>query len=453
MQTLPGAIIKVLSPFRPMFDKRTWTKGKELLNGTILSTGKRTVTTALRVMGHQADGNYAKYHHVLNRAKWSAREGSERLLKLLLNQLDKADGPLVFGIDETIERRWGPRIKARGIYRDPVRSSRSHFVKTSGLRWVSLMWLTEIPWAERIWALPFLTVLAPSERYYEKQKRAAKSVLDWARQMVYQLRRWLPKRQLILVADSNYAAIDFLHACQRIRNPVRVITRLRLDAALYTPVPTRKSGTRGRNRKKGVRLPTPQDFLDDPRTRWSRITVNWYGGQQRTIEIASGFGLWYHAGKPAVAIRWVLIRDPLDHFEPQALLATDRTLNARQIVEWFVQRWPLEVTFEEARFHLGVESQRQWSDLAIARTTPILLGLFSWITLAADALLAHGSVSVRQAAWYTKQLPTFSDALAWVRKTLWLAQVDDALSPYDAEQILALHPLFERLMETVCYAT
>lgn len=453
MQTLPGTIIKVLSPFRPMFDKRTWRKGKELLIGSILSTGKRTVTTALQVMGHQADKSYAKYHHVLNRAKWSAREGSKTLLTLMLKQLDKAEGPLVFGIDETIERRWGPRIKARGIYRDPVRSSRSHFVKTSGLRWVSLMWLTKIRWAERIWALPFLTVLAPSERYYEPQKHAAKSVLDWARQMVYQLRRWLPHRQLILVADSNYAALDFLHACQRIRKPVAVITRLRLDAALYTPVPTCKPGTMGRKRKKGVRLPTPQAFLADPRTRWATVTVNWYGGQQHTIEIASGSGLWYHAGKPAVAIRWVLIRDPLGNFEPQALLATDRTLNARQIVEWFVQRWPLEVTFEEVRFHLGVESQRQWSDLAIARTTPLLLGLFSWITLTADALLADGTVSVRQSAWYTKHLPTFSDALAWVRKTLWLAQVDEALRPFDARQLMALHPLFERLLETVCYAT
>ncbi|MEZ4619946.1 MAG: hypothetical protein R2867_31200 [Caldilineaceae bacterium] len=118
-----------------------------------------------------------------------------------------------------------------------------------------------------------------------------------------------------------------------------------------------------------------------------------------------------------------------------------------------MQRWPLEVTFEEARFHLGVESQRQWSDLAILRTTPLLLGLFSWITLAADALLADGSVTVRQAAWYAKSRPTFSDALAWVRKTLWLAQVDDIFPPYDAQHCTALHSLFDRLMDTVCYAT
>jgi len=152
--------------------------------GAILSTGKRTVTSALRVMGHADNQSYAKYHHVLNRAKWSTYELSQTLLKLMVSQLDKVEGPMVFGIDETIERRWGEKIKSRGIYRDPVRSSRSHFVKASGLRWICLMWLTPISWAERIWALPFLTVLAPSERYYEEKKQKAKSILDWARQIV-----------------------------------------------------------------------------------------------------------------------------------------------------------------------------------------------------------------------------------------------------------------------------
>lgn len=451
MLTLPGRIIKLMTPFRPTFDKRTWEKAKELMVGAILSTGKRTVTSALRVMGHQADEQYAKYHQVLNRAQWSMYELSHTLLKLMLSQFDKGEEPLVFGIDETIERRWGQRIKSRGIYRDPVRSSRSHFVKASGLRWISLMWLSPIAWAERIWALPFLTVLAPSERYYADKPRAAKSVLDWARQMVYQLRRWLPKRTLILVADSTYAALEFLHACQSLVNPVTVITRLRLDAALYTPVPTRPQGTLGRQRKKGCRLPTPQAFLTDPRTRWSTVTVQWYGGQQRQLKIASGCSLWYHTGKPVVVIRWVLIRDPNNEFEPQALLSTNRTWQPHQIIEWFVQRWPLEVTFEETRAHLGVESQRQWSDLAIARTTPLLLGLFSWVTLAADALLADGAVLVRQAAWYVKPLPTFSDALAWVRKALWLAQAADPALPFSVDQQPSSHPLFDRLLDTLCY--
>ena len=314
------------------------------------------------------------------------------------------------------------------------------------------MWLTHIPWAQQIWALPFLTVLAPSERFYAESKRSAKTLLEWARQMVYQLRRWLPERQLVLVVDSSYAALDFLHACQSMSNPVTVITRLRLDAAIYTPKPREKKGKQGRKRKKGMRLPTPQAFINDPRTRWQQVTVDWYGGSTRTIEIASGFSVWYHAGKPVVPIRWVLIRDPEGKFDSQALLCTDRTFDPVQIVEWFVQRWQLEVTFEEARAHLGLETQRQWSDLAIVRTTPALLGLFSWVTLVADALFQQQEKSPRQTAWYPKPLPTFSDALAWVRFELWTVRLSFSTSPPNRDIDNLSHEFLRPLVETLCYA-
>ena len=452
MGTLPIEIIKLLSEFAPIFDTRTWNKAMVLLIGGILCIGKRTVTSALMVMGYSDRQEFANYHQVLNRASWSPKAVSEVLLRLLLRRLDRGEGPLVFGIDETIERRWGPRINARGIYRDPVRSSKSHFVKASGLRWVSLMWLTNIPWAQQVWALPFLTVLAPSERFYADSKRSAKTLLDWARQMIYQLRRWLPERQLVLVVDSTYAALGFLHACQSISNPVTVITRLRLDAAIYTPKPREKKGKKGRKRKKGVRLPTPRAFINDPKTRWQQVTVDWYSGNSRTIEIASGFSVWYHVGKPVVPIRWVLIRDPEGKFDSQALLCTDRTFDPVKIVEWFVQRWQLEVTFEEARAHLGLETQRQWSDLAIARTTPALLGLFSWVTLVADALFQQQEKSPRQTAWYSKPLPTFSDALAWVRFELWSARLSFQTSPQSGDIDKLSHQFLRPLVETLCYA-
>ena len=314
------------------------------------------------------------------------------------------------------------------------------------------MWLSKISWAQQVWALPILTVLAPSERYYAAQKRAAKTLLDWARQMVYQLRRWLPDRPLLLVVDSTYAALDFLDACQRMPNPVTVITRLRLDAALYTPKPREKPGQLGRKRKKGVRLPTPQAFIASPKTRWQPVSIHWYGGVMRTLDIASGYAVWYHVSKPVVPIRWLLIRDPQGKFEPQALLCTERTYQPHQIVEWFVQRWQLEVTFEEARTHLGLETQRQWSDLAIARTTPALLGLFSWVTLAANLLVHKQTATPRQTAWYHKPLPTFSDALAWVRLELWSARLHFQISPKGANVDFLAHPLLRPLLESLCYA-
>jgi hypothetical protein len=244
----------LLLEFAPVIHRKTtWQKVEILVVGAILATGKRTVSAVLRVMGLSQEPNYAKYHQVLNRAVWSSLAASAILLRLLLKAFVQPNQRLVFGVDETIERRRGEHIQAKGIYRDPVRSSKEHFVKASGLRWVSLMLLTPIAWAHRIWALPFLTVLAASERYYQQRGRKPKKLTDWARQMVFQLRRWLPQAALVVVGDSTYAALEFLHACQTLPTPVTVITRLRLDAALYEPAPL-YSG-KGRPRKKGQRLP------------------------------------------------------------------------------------------------------------------------------------------------------------------------------------------------------
>lgn len=453
MLILPEPIMTLLIPFKPIFRHPTWGKAQILFIGAVLATGKRTVTAALRVMGLSEERHFSNYHQVLNRAVWSARHMSEILLGLLMKYLDSDETkPLVFGIDETIERRWGSKIAKRGIYRDAVRSSKRHFVKTSGLRWISMMWLTKICWAERIWALPFLTVLAPSERYHEQAGRQHKKITDWARQMIMQLHRWLPHRALVVVADYSYAVLEFLHACQTMVNPVTIITRLRLDAALYEPAPPR-SGKAGRPRKKGKRLPTLQAVLDDRQTKWQSVKVCWYDGQTQLMEMTSQTAVWYHSGKPAVPIRWVLLRDPQEKYETIALLSTSLELDPLQIVNWFVQRWQVEVTFEEVRAHLGVETQRQWSDKAIERTTPILLGLFSWITLAAHLLVERSQLSVRQAAWYVKERPTFSDALSAVRQQLWFPVTIFSMSAAEPDIVKIPRSLFDRLVDTLCYST
>ena len=361
---MPKQIMTVLNVSAPEFDSRTWKKVQELVVGAVLAPGKRTVTAALRALGKAEEKDYALYHHVLNRAKWSNRALSERLLKLLV-KVFYGNGPIVMGIDEHIERRRGNKIAAKGIYRDPVRSSKSHFVKTSGLRWMCMMLLAPIPWVGKHWALPFLTVLAPSERYHQQRGKPHKKLTDWARQMVKQVRRWLPDHQIIVTGDNSYSAIDLLHACQALAHPVTFITRLRLDAGLYEPAPPRQPGQVGRPRKKGKRLPKLGDIAVDPETAWQRVVVTWYDGIRRELDIVSNTAVWYHKGKPVVPLRWVLISDPLGEFETQALLCTDLSIAPIQIIEWFVLRWQVEVTFEESRAHLGVNTQRQWSGLAI----------------------------------------------------------------------------------------
>ena len=416
---MPREYTTILSTFASLFSKRLWQHVQVLVIGAILAPGQRTVTAILRMVGLSAEKHFQNYHRVLNRAVWSSREASRVLLGLLVAAF-AFRGPVVLGLDDTIERRRGAKIKAKGIYRDPVRSSHSHFVKASGLRWLSLMLLAPIPWAKKVWALPFLTVLAPSERYYEKRQRAHKKLTDWARQVLLQAKRWLPGRKLVVVMDGGYAAIDFLARVAHLAAPITLITRFRLDSALYRPAPKQKSGKKGRPRKKGQRLPTLKQVLKEAQTAWKKVTLpNWYGEGKREVELTSSTAVWYHNGLPPLPIRWVLIRDPKGKFKTQALLCTDLNEKPEQILEWFVMRWQLEVTFHEVRDHLGVETQRQWNDLAIARTTPALLGLFSLVTLLANTHAQHDRIPVRQAAWYCKPLPTFSDALALVREEIW----------------------------------
>ncbi|WP_187278687.1 transposase [Methylobacterium sp. WL64] len=237
---------------------------------------------------------------------------------------------------------------------------------------------------------------------------------DVGGQPALQARRWLPRRDLVVVCDRGFSALLFLDAMRRAR--ITAITRLRLDAALYDPAPPRPPGTIGRPRTKGARLPTLAAILAAEDTRWHAVVVpGWYGAGERTIEIASDTAMWRHGGLPVVPIRWILIRDPEARFPPQTLLCTDPTREPAQIVGWFVRRWTIEVTFQEARAHLGVETQRQWSDTAIPRTTPCLLSLFSIATLLATRLSARQRRRVVAAAWYPKPRPTFADAPAAVR--------------------------------------
>jgi hypothetical protein len=444
--------IKLLAMFSTHCSANIWTYAQVLITGAILARGQRTVTAILRVMGLGDEKHFVNYHRVLQRAVWSSLAVSRTLLLILISTFAPT-GPLLVGGDDTIERRWGCQIAARGIYRDPVRSSQSHLVKASGLRWLTLMLLVPVPFAQRVWALPFLTILAPSERYYDGKARAHKKLTDWMRQALLQLRRWLPQRTLVFVADSSYAVIDLLACMTQLAVPITMVVRFRLDAALYEPAPPRQPGQLGRSRKKGARLPTLAQVVANRQTRWQRHVVRyWYGELKRAIEITSGTAIWFHSGHPAVPIRWVIVRDPLGKFKTQALLCTDQQVTPQQIVEWFVQRWQLEVTLRDVREHLGVETQRQWSALAIARTTPALLGLFSLVTLLAHRLAQHGKVLTRRTAWYAKPRPTFSDALAAVRYELWRCPT---FHPSQANRDIAKLPakVLNRLAFALCYST
>ena len=446
-------MIRALAPFAPLFSKSVWQHVQVLVAGAILAPGRRTVSSALRAMGLDQEKQFHRYHRVLSRASWSSREVSRILLGLLVEAFVPEGDPLVVGIDETVERRYGKKIAAKGVYRDPVRSSYENFVKASGLRWVCVMLLVEIPWAARVWALPFLSALAPSERYAAARGRRHKKITEWAWQLLLVLRRWYPEREIVAVADRAYASLKLLDRCRRLRKPITFITRLRLDAALYEPAPARRPGQRGRPRLKGERLPNLSVVAEAPATVWKLTTIaNWYGERDRMVEVASETAVWYSTGLFAVPVRWVLVRDPQGEFKTQALLCTDLEADPQKILCWFVMRWQLEVTFQEVRRHLGFETQRQWSEMAIRRTTPALLGLFSLVTLSAHHRMTQGASALRQAAWYHKAHPTFADALALVRKELWAQEHTFRGSVADTDTVKVPRGFMERLTDALCYA-
>jgi hypothetical protein len=452
MFTPPVEVSAVLAAFAPLFTEPSWLRAQALFCGTLLAPANHTLTAALRALGLAQQPGFQNYHRLLNRACWSARQAAQVLLGLLVAAFVPS-GPVIIGLDDTIERRRGRKLTARAIYYDAARSSRACFQKTSGLRWMCVAVLAPVGWAARVWALPFLTALCPSERYgpYVQRGRRHKPLTERARGLIGQVRRWLPERALIVVADTSYAALDFLAWCARQPRPITVITRLRLDAALYRPAPARRAGQRGRSRLKGPRLPTLARRLQHRRTRWQACRLRWYGREIRRLQLATGTAVWYHSGKPPVAIRWVLVRDPKGRCDPQAFLSTDLNLSARQIVTYFIRRWSMETTFQETRLYLGLEGQRQWNDLATARATPVRLGLFSLVALIVQRQPAWQQ-AFRRSAWYQKARPTFADALAQVRRALW-RQLGFWLSEAVIEKQKSPQVLFEHVAELLAYVT
>lgn len=451
MLNLPIEIIVLMQPFTPVFTERTWDWVQVLVVGAILAPGKRTVTSVLRVMGLSDESQFQRYHRVLNRAVWSSLRVSQILLGLLVVAFVPPGGAVIVAADETLERRQGDKISAKSVFRDAARSSKKHKVTSYGLRWVSMALLVPVPWSQRIWALPFLTVLAPSKQTNLSNGKRQKTSIDWVGQMIGQLRRWLPERQVVLVVDGGLAAIKLGQRCLGYANPVTYVSRLRLDACLHDWPGLQPTGKRGPKPKKGERQPALKARLTDPATVWQTLDIDWYQGQQRTLEIATGLALWYTPGQDPLPLRWVLVRDPAGKLLPAAFFATDLEATPEQILVWVIMRWGIEVTFEEARAHLGLETQRQWSDLAIARTTPALLGLFSFITLLAHRLNPDQPLPVRSAAWYTKSDATFSDVIACVRRRLW-THTEFVQSPAETRHPPISAGVLHGLVDVLCYA-
>lgn len=444
---LPVEIITVLTYFAAEFSKPSFENAKSLLTGSILCTGRRCITSILSILGLANDKQFCNYHRFFNRAKYNCCNLSKILLGLLIQLLPK-DAPILMVVDDTLERRRGRKITAKGYYRDAIRSTEKEIVKCYGLKWVCMMLLVKLPWANRHWALPVMTVLAPSRDANEKLGKTHKTVNDWTMLMVKVISRWL-KREWILVGDGAFACIKLAWAC--IHNNVHLVSRLRLDAALFEFPVKPDVPQSGRPKGKGARAISLAKLAKDDSQNWQTSEVPWYGGKTKVLKILTGVNLWYTAGEKPLPVRWVLTFDPeKDHAE--AFFSTNLKARPVDIIHQFVLRWNIEVTFEEARAHLGFETQRQWSERAIARTTPLLLGLFSLVCLFAKEMIQHGSLPVISTAWYTKGTSaTFSDVIAYVRRAIWSNRCF-AGSGFAADTVEISKVQAQQMIESLCRA-
>jgi hypothetical protein len=433
-----------------------------LFGGAVLAPGARLVTTSLRALGRPT-GNFSRYHSFFNRARWCPLLLSRLLLALLVRTFLAPNAPLIVIVDEHLERRRARQLPYRGVYRDPVRSNAGRVVLAWGIRWLVFALLVPVPWSPRGWALPFLVVPLLNEKLCQRLQRQHHTSVEVAGLCLGHLRRWQPHRPVLFLGDGTFATVPLANRCRRLP-AVQFVSRLRWDAVLHAFPEPPPPGKRGRKPTKGPRLPKLSEVRDDPKTPWRQVTLRWYGGQLRCVEITTGTCLWYRGGQPPVPLRWVIVRSPAadpQPLEPTACFCTDAAATPEQIVEGFVLRWNIEVTFAEIRAHLGFETQRYWSQRATNRVTPCLFGLFSLVVVAAQQLHPE-RLPLRQSSWYPKDEATFADALAAVRRYLWqaltpalpralrrefvtcAAQVDVSLIP---------GAVWRQLQEVACYAS
>jgi len=333
--------------------------------------------------------------------------------------------PLV--VDETTDRHRGPRVYGTGFHRDAVRSSRSQKVFSCGHQWVVLAIVVTFPFARQPWSLPVMAALYRNKKTCKAQGRRHKTQHHMARQMLASMIRRFPGRTFVLTGDGAYATAKLAKFCSRYRHPL--ISRFRPDAAMYKLPPQPKLGQRGRRRIKGERLDSPQEAVAGPNAPWRTVTVDWYGGTRRKVRAISAMGLWYNRRRIPVVVRWVYVWDDQGHHRDECLFPTDARMSPKQIISLYTLRWSIEVSFEEARAHLGLGTTRQRVKNSVTRMAPSLLGLYTVVSLAFAHEAARRRVAPVAAAWYRKDEITFSDAITHLRRQL-LSETVFCAAPY-----------------------
>jgi hypothetical protein len=441
---IPAFALPVLTMLRPTFSTPTYNRFLVLLLGTLLTTGRRTITNILRTVRHQAPGHASSYHRVFSRRRWSMWVMARAVIRFLLDHV-VPPGPVLLAGDDTVTEHPGPQVFGKGRHRDGVRSSHSYTAYRWGHKWVVLSMLVKLPFATRPWALPVLVALYRPPEWDRVHGKRHKTPAHTARLLLARLVRWFPERHFIFVGDSGYGTSETARFCSKHRQHLTLVSKFYGDAALYAPPPPRTRRTMGRPRVKGPKLASPQEVVANTATRTS-LTVAWYGGTTREIEIVCGTGHWYRIGEDLVEVRWVYVHDGTGTHRDEYFFTTALTMKPQQMVECYTQRWSIETTFQECREYLKLESTKGYGQQTVLRFTPCLFGLYTMVVLL-YLQLPKSSSSLRAIFWRGKSTVTFSDMLTCVRRALWEQWCFQTRA--HAQEFSKLSPSFQ---ETILYA-
>jgi SRSO17 transposase len=376
---VPICAMPVLTMFRPAFSTPTYHRFLVLVLAAILTTGRRTVTNLLRTVRSQAQGHGSSYHRVFSKRRWSAWALARTLITFLLDHV-VPPGPVLLAGDDTVTEHPGPQVFGKGRHCDGVRSTHSYTAYRWGHKWVVVSVLVELPFATRPWALPILVALYRPPEWDRVHGTRHKTPAHIARLLLARLVRWLPARHFIFVGDSGYGTSETARFCRQHRRHLTLVSKFYGDAALYEPPPPRTRGTQGRPRVKGRKLPSLQAVVAQT-TQRTRLTVAWYGGASRDINIVTGTGHWYRIGEALVAVRWVYVHDGTGTHRDEYFFTTDLRMSPQQIVECYTQRWSIETTFQECREYLKLQSTKCYGKQTVLQFIPCLFGLYGIIIL------------------------------------------------------------------------
>jgi len=415
MVSIPSVAEPLFMSFSVAFTQPTIQRILPLTIGAILTIGRRTITTILWTMPGMVAGHPSTYHRVFSRAAWSLWPLGRILAGAILRQIPPNE-PVLIPMDDTTAEHRGKCVYGKGCHHDAIYSTHNHVVFRWGHRWVVLAISVKFPFTSRRWALPVLAALYRPEELNIAESRRHKTPPQLARQLMAVLIHWFSKRRFVFLGDGGYASHELAMFCYRHRHHVTLVSRFHGDANLYAPAP-RQNKRMGRPRSKGRKLPSPEQVVASGQL--TPATVSWYGGGDRRVQLISGTGHWYKAGEGLVPVRWVFVHDVQGTHRYEYFYTTDTGLSPGQIASWFTSRWPIETTFQEVHAHLGFETPRQYVAKSVLRMAPCLLGLFSVVCLIfAEHTWTH-RIQVRRTEWYAKTDPTFSDAIATVRRLFW----------------------------------